>query len=191
MCTSPCVSIARIDNYMLSLRSECEKLVSAVAVLEEEKVRSRATVGAVSASMQVVSERTQQLMANCNVILVNDGLREWHGAQAERPAHRLFVDVEANAVSWWVGIGREGGRRGGGRKGEGGGRKGKGGKEGEGEREGGEGRGRGMEGEGRGEREGEREGEGGGGGRVRDGEGGGGRGMEGEGGGAGERERVG
>lgn len=94
-----CLHAARIDNYVMSLQSECEKLVSAVAVLEEEKVRSRATVGAVSASMQVVSERTQQLMANCNVILVNDGLREWHSAQADRST----VDVEANAVSLWVG----------------------------------------------------------------------------------------
>ncbi len=90
---------ARIDSYVLSLRMDNERLVSAVVVLEADQGRSRANLEAVCVSMQALSERVLQLTAHCDVVLVNDSLREWHAAQADR-AEKSPADI---AVRVWVG----------------------------------------------------------------------------------------
>lgn len=90
--------IARIDNYADSLHSDCEQLKSAVLALEEDKNRSKSSKSAVNSCMHTIMERTQQLTAHCGVILVNDSLREWHAAQADR-ADKLPTEIEINASS--------------------------------------------------------------------------------------------
>lgn len=84
--------LARIDSYVLSLRMDNERLVSAVVVLEADQGRSRANLEAVCVSMQALSERVLQLTAHCDVVLVNDSLREWHAAQADR-AEKSPADI--------------------------------------------------------------------------------------------------
>lgn len=83
---------------MLSLHSVCEKLMSAVVMLEQDQSRNKSSVEGVVSAMQSVTERVQQLTAHCNVILLNDGLRDLHAAQADR-AEMAPGDVEVNAVS--------------------------------------------------------------------------------------------
>lgn len=86
---------------MLTLQSDCQKLVAAVITLEHEHMRSRSAVEGVVSVMQGVVDRVQQLTAHCNVILVNDGLRDWHGAQTDR-SRKSPGELEINAVSGWV-----------------------------------------------------------------------------------------
>lgn len=93
-----CSFTVRIDNYVLSLHSVCEKLMSAVVMLEQDQSRNKSSVEGVVSAMQAVTERVQQLTAHCNVILLNDGLRDLHAAQADR-AEMAPGDVEVNAVS--------------------------------------------------------------------------------------------
>lgn len=95
----------RIEHYLQSLHLDCQKLVGTVITLEEDPMRSRTTVEGVASAMQGVASRVQQLMAHCNVILVNDGLKDWHEAQADK-AKKAPGDLDFNAVS------RKGGVRG-------------------------------------------------------------------------------
>ena len=81
----PCVYTARVDNSVLSVQSERQKLLTAVTTYEQEKLpRSTEVEEGVSSAMQALSDRVQQLIAHCSVMLVTDGLRDWQGAQADR-----------------------------------------------------------------------------------------------------------
>ena len=62
-------------------------------------MHSVAAITGVTTAMQTVTERLHQLTAHCNVILVNDGLRDWHAAQADRAPEQPPGDLEINAVS--------------------------------------------------------------------------------------------
>ncbi len=89
---------------MLSVQSECQKLLTAMAMFEQEKLpRSPRVEEGVVSSVQALSDRTQQLSAHCSGMLVKDGLRDWEAAQADRTPR----DTDSNAVrlctEWVVG----------------------------------------------------------------------------------------
>ena len=48
---------ARIDNYVQSLHSDCQKLLETITTLEQEHMRSRLTVEGVALAMQGVGDR--------------------------------------------------------------------------------------------------------------------------------------
>ena len=67
-------------------------------MLEEENTspptRSMAADG-VGSSVSILTERVKQLTAHCNVMLVNDSLRDWDSSQADRE----LAATNINAVS--------------------------------------------------------------------------------------------
>ncbi len=73
--------------------------MAAVAALEEE-VRTTSRMGEMSGpvtdSMATLTDRVKQLTSHCNVILINDSLREWSSALADRKT----ATPDTNAVSW-------------------------------------------------------------------------------------------
>lgn len=100
---------------MSSLRSDCHHLLTALSALEGDAAVTTmgvATEGVVSV-MSTLTEHVKQLTAHCNVMLVNDSLRDWDSSQADRGS-----TPDTNAVSHQsfgyslcgcVGVGRGGG----------------------------------------------------------------------------------
>lgn len=80
------VHAARVENAYQSVQVEIQKLIVAAAMFEEEKLpRSAEVEEGVVLAMQGLSDRVQQLMAQCSVMLVTDALRDWQEALAEKP----------------------------------------------------------------------------------------------------------
>ena len=101
MCVCVCVCVtARVDNAVQSVQSECQRLLGAVAALEQEKLpRSPAVEEGVALALQALSDRVQQLSAQCSVMLVTDGLRDWDAAQADKADRPPRDDTVSSAVS--------------------------------------------------------------------------------------------
>ncbi len=85
---------------MQSVQCECQKLLVAAAVFEEEKLpRSEAVEEGVVSALQALSDRVQQLNAHCCVMLVTDGLRDWQTSQTDR-AEKPHTDITAVSIMW-------------------------------------------------------------------------------------------
>ena len=73
-----------MENVCNSVRQEAEKLRQAIREHHFDEM---------SKASRTISDRIHQLAGHCNVNLVNDALRNWHGALKEGGA------TEINAVS--------------------------------------------------------------------------------------------
>ena len=79
----------------------------AVVALEQDTFRSKEKVDGVVHAMHSVTERFQQLSSHCNVVLVNDSLRDWHAAQEdslEKPTTTLDINAvsKTDSVNLWL-----------------------------------------------------------------------------------------
>ena len=70
--------------------------MTALMALEERDAPAGGMFEAcVVSAMSTLTERVKQLTAHCNLILVNDSLRDWYSSQADKGS----VVVDTNAVS--------------------------------------------------------------------------------------------
>ena len=98
----PCIhfSVARVDKYMSSLQSDVQHLLDTLRVLERVQMTSEVGVasGNVTAGLAMLMDRVKQLTAHCNVILVNDSLRDWGVALDSQTS---VLDTNAVSACVW------------------------------------------------------------------------------------------